>query len=273
MWQKKEKDSLIYFTLPQWQKLGAEVYISCRPGGVSSGDFASLNLALHVSDSSEAVKTNRRRFFQAIGVDSSDFVALQQTHSKNARRVTAADRGKGLDSYDTALADTDAAYTTDAGVLLATFYADCLPIALFDQKNQALALVHAGWRGTYQNIGAEVLAKMARDYNTKPQDVLVAFGPGIGQCCYEVDEQFYQRFLKAYDQAAHWFKPGKPGKWFFDNAGANQALLMQAGIKECKITDFPLCTACNQELFYSYRASAGRCGRHGLFGRLCKEDM
>lgn len=270
MWQKIQKNNLIYYTLPRWQNLGADVYVSCRVGGVSQGGCSSLNLARHVGDDPEAVTENRRRFLQALEVEGESFVSLQQTHSSNVCRVNAEDRGKGLDSYDTAIADTDAMYTTDHRVFMATFYADCLPVALLDPVAGVLALAHAGWRGTYQNIVGAVLKEMAKTCGTLQENVLAAFGPGIGQCCYEVDAAFYQRFTEAYAQAPQWFKPGKPGKYFFDNQQANGYLLEAAGVRRENIEEFPLCTCCNEDLFYSYRASGGKCGRHGLFGSLTK---
>lgn len=270
MWRQIEKNNLKYYILPQWRDLGADVYISCRVGGVSQGGCSSLNLARHVGDDPEAVTENRCRFFQALGVDGNTFVSLQQTHSSNICRVSAEDWGKGLDSYDTAIADTDAMYTTDESVFMATFYADCLPVALFDPVEKVLALAHAGWRGTYQNIVGAVLQTMVKACGTLPENILAAFGPGIGQCCYEVDGDFYRRFTEAYAQAHKWFKPGNNEKYFFNNSQANKYLLAAAGVRPENIEDFPLCTSCNENLFYSYRASGGKCGRHGLFGSLTK---
>ncbi|MDO4541215.1 MAG: peptidoglycan editing factor PgeF [Bacillota bacterium] len=270
MWQKAETNNLIYYTLPHWQDLGANVYVSCRLGGVSVGGFSSLNLARHTGDDPDAVTENRRRFFAAVKADPKDFVALQQTHSCNIVRVSSADRGKGLMEYETAIADTDAMYTVDANVFMATFYADCLPIALFDPKNRVLALVHSGWRGTWQNIAAAAVTAMSEDCRSEPENILAAFGPGICQSCYEVDSGFYQNFLGAYPHAEPWFKSGKNGKYYFDNAAANRDLLTAAGVLEKNITNFPFCTACNKDMFYSFRFSQQECGRHGLFGQLIK---
>lgn len=273
MWQKIEQNELIYFTLPKWRQLGADVYISSRFGGVSQGVYDSLNLALHVNDNEKDVAENRRRFFEALSVPAADFVSLQQTHSNNVRFITKEDRGKGLSDYTLAIADTDAMYTKDKDVFMATFYADCLPIALFDPVNKVLALAHAGWRGTYQGIAITALRAMSENCGTKVADVLVSLGPGIGQCCYEVEADFYQRFKSKYEKAERWFKPGEGGKYYFDNLGSNFDFLIDYGLRKENITKFTLCTACNQDLFYSYRGSGGSCGRHGLFGRLVEDHL
>ncbi|MEG1496645.1 MAG: peptidoglycan editing factor PgeF [Clostridiales bacterium] len=268
MWEKTEKNNIIYYTIPEWASLGAEVYISCRLGGVSKKGYDSLNLARHVEDEDEAVTENRRLFMAALDIPMTDFVSIQQVHGKKIRHITPKDRGTGLMSYNHAFPETDGMYTAHKGLFLSTFYADCLPIAIFDPEHKVLGTAHAGWRGTLQNIGASLLREMNVNYGTEPKDALVAFGPGIGVCCYEVDKVFYSRFTTTFNNAESWFKRGKAREYFFDNAKANRDLLTALGVRDENITDLNMCTCCNQELFYSYRGSDGRCGRHGLFARL-----
>ena len=249
--------------------MGAEIFVSTRMQGVSVGGYGSLNLGRHVGDSDAAVTENRNRFFEAINADKADFVSIQQTHGSNIRLITCDDRGRGLEKYSDAFPDTDGMLTVDKNVLMATFYADCLPLALFDPVHKVLGLAHAGWRGTYANIGAALLKEMTLSFGSDPREVLFAMGPGIGFCCYEVDKTFHQRFVERYEEAPQWFtaKP-KNGKYYFDNTKANTMLLKKEGILEEHIESISSCTCCNQRLFYSYRGSGGSCGRHGLFGRL-----
>lgn len=268
MWEKIEKNGVSYYTLSSWRNLGAELFVSTRKGGVSEKGYSSLNLARHVGDFAAAVTENRRRFLTAIEADAEDFITAQQTHGTNIRLVTAEDRGRGFDSNEDAFPDTDGLYTSEKGLLLATFYADCLPLALFDPIHKVLGMAHAGWRGTYENIGKKLLDEMKMTFGSDPKEVRFATGAGIGFCCYEVDKDFCQRFLARYPEAKHWMSEGQKGKYFFNNSKANADLMMAEGILRENIEGLSSCTCCNQRVFYSYRGSGGNCGRHGLFGRL-----
>lgn len=153
MWEKKEKDGLIYYTLPRWQEAGAKVVMSCRPGGESETPFSGLNLGLHVEDDVGRVVANRRKFLDAIGGEEEDFVSIKQVHGKRILHAQSRHRGLGFASYADAVDDTDGIFTDEKHVLMATFYADCLPVAVFHPEKKLLGLAHAGWKGTYQNIG------------------------------------------------------------------------------------------------------------------------
>lgn len=268
MWEKREKDGLVWYTLPHWERAGARVVMTTRGGGVSEKPFAALNLGLHVEDRPEDVIANRRKLLAAFGEDEENFVTIRQVHGKQILRAEDSHRGCGFSSYDSAIADTDGIFTTEKRLLMATFYADCLPVAIFHPEKKILGLAHAGWKGTFQNIGGALLKAMREVAEFSPGECLCALGAGIGSCCYEVDAAFYQRFRDVYAEAAAWFLPGKEGKYHFDNVKANIALLRQEGIKEENIDVLGLCTACHQDMFFSYRKEQGRTGRHGLWGEL-----
>lgn len=268
MWEKREKDGLIWYTLPEWEKLGAKVIMTCRPGGESTGDFHGLNLGLHVDDDAATVVNNRRRLLSAIGGREEDFVTVKQIHGKTILHAEANHRGRGFASYEDAIDDTDGIFTSEKHLMMATFYADCLPVAVFCPEKKILGLAHAGWKGTYQNIGGELIGAMREQAEFDPAECLCALGAGIGPCCYEVDEAFYIRFKETYADAADWFIPKGNGKYHFDNIKANVSLLTKVGVKKENITVFDHCTACRNDLFFSYRKEHGRTGRHGLWGEL-----
>lgn len=268
MWEKTEKDGIVYYSLPRWREAGAKVVMTCRPGGESEAPFSGLNLGLHVDDQEERVIANRKKLLQAIGSDEADFVTIKQVHGKNIAHVGQADRGRGFSAYADAIDDTDGMFTGEKQVLMATFYADCLPVAVFHPQKKLLGLAHAGWKGTYQNIGRELIGAMRAFVSFEPKECWCALGAGIGSCCYEVDEAFYQRFRERYDDAAQWFLPADNGKFYFDNIKANLALLQGCGVKQENIDVLGLCTSCHNDLFFSYRKEQGRTGRHGLWGEL-----
>lgn len=268
MWEKTEKDGITYYTLPQWQEAGAKVVMSCRPGGESDAPFNGLNLGLHVEDDPERVVANRRKFLGAVGGREEDFVSVKQVHGKRILHAQSVHRGLGFASYSDAVDDTDGLFTDEKHVLMATFYADCLPVAVFHPGKKLLGLAHAGWKGTYQNIGGELLAAMRRWRDFDPGECWCALGAGIGRCCYEVDEAFYRRFLERYPNATQWFTEEENGKIYFDNVKANLSLLVDCGVKEEHIDVLGLCTSCHNDLFFSYRKEQGKTGRHGLWGEL-----
>lgn len=269
MWQRREKNGIAYYTLPHWAELGAEVYLSTRLGDISKFPFDGLNMALHVGDNDEDVLAARRCFMDALSVPHEDFVSIQQTHGKRLCRVTAYDRGRGAIAYDDAIDDTDGIYTNESDLFMATFYADCLPLAVFDPVHHGLGLAHAGWKGTFQNIGGLLIEEMGQAFGSRPEEMLFAMGAGIMSCCYEVDESFYRRFVEQYPQANQWFTLGQaPEKYMFDNIKANRDLALSAGILEEHIDSLDRCTCCHQDEFYSYRGSGGKCGRHSLAARI-----
>lgn len=268
MWEKREKNGLIWFALPKWEKAGARVVMTTRVGGVSEEPFSALNLGLHVGDESADVIGNRRKLLGALDVREEDFVSVKQVHGKSILKAENIHRHCGFLSYDTAVDDTDGVFTMGKHLLMATFYADCLPIAVFHPEKKILGLAHAGWKGTFQNIGRELLTAMRKTADFALEDCWCALGAGIGSCCYEVDEAFFLRFKGAYDDAESWFFPGAEGKYRFDNVKANVDLLKQSGVKEENIDILGLCTACHNDLFFSYRKEHGHTGRHGLWGEL-----
>ncbi len=268
MWEKREKDGLVWFTLPQWQEAGARVIMTTRCGGISEAPFQSLNLALHVDDDPHMVVENRKKLLKTIDATEDIFVTLKQVHGEKILSAGKDTGNRGFFSYDDAVDDTDGIFTADKRIMMATFYADCLPIAVFHPQKKLLGLAHAGWKGTYRNIGAKLIAAMRKKCDFDPSELWCALGAGIGSCCYEVDRNFYDNFVQRYDMAKDWFCTTDHAALHFDNVKANIMLLEQIGVKKENISVLGLCTACHNDLFYSYRKERGKTGRHGLWGEL-----
>jgi len=157
--------------------------------------------------------------------------------------------------------------------------ADCVPILLTDKRRLAIAAIHAGWRGTLQRISEKALGRMQMEFGTRPQDVIAALGPGIGQCCFEVGPEVVAQFAAKFPEAGEWFKgpfdslargdnepnwlpwltkrpPGHPlprPRAHLDLIAANRAILIAAGILPDNISSCGFCTACRTDLFFSYR--------------------
>ena len=238
---------------------------STRLGGVSEGEFTSMNTAFNRGDNPDSVTENYRRFCQSAGFDFESLVASAQDHHTFVRAVTKADRGVGI-FKPRDIASVDALITNETGVTLVTYYADCTPLFFVDTKNKAIGLAHAGWRGTVDRIGEKVIQKLAECYSTDPADVVAAIGPAISVCCYEVDQPCAERFyaLEGLDSGKFVF-PKDGGKYMIDLLETNRQILVAAGVPEKNITVSDLCTNCHPDLLWSHRATKGHRGTMSAF--------
>ena len=241
--------------------------VSTRLGGVSNGIFSSMNLSYTRGDDKEAVDENYRRIAALLGCDVSDIVCSDQTHTTNIRVVNECDRGKGI-VRPKDYTDVDGLITNVEGIVLATFYADCVPLFFIDVKNRAIGLSHSGWRGTVGRMGQITVDAMHREYGTRPEDVFAAIGPSICQDCYEVSEDVADAFRKEFSkngQSEEILLDKGNGKYQLDLWRANQIILEEAGIAPQKIQVTDICTCCNPDYLFSHRASQGKRGNLGAF--------
>ena len=233
---------------------------STRLGGVSEGEFTSMNLAFNRGDDPDRVTENYKRLCQSAGFEFESLTASAQDHHTFVRAVTRENRGTGIyKSRD--LESVDGLITNEKGVTLVTYYADCTPLFFVDTGNKAIGLAHAGWRGTVGRIGEKVVKKMGEYYGTKPENIVAAVGPAISVCCYEVDEPCAAHFLALTDLNTDKFVfPKDGGKYMLDLLEANRQILVAAGVKAENITLSDLCTNCNSDLLWSHRATKGKRG-------------
>ena len=202
-WHETEDGGrLLLLKYPSFEETGLVKHgISTRFGGVSKGIFSSMNLSFSRGDDREAVMENFRRLAEALEVDDRKFVFTDQTHTTNVRKVTAADAGKGL-TRERDYRDVDGLITDEPGLVLSTFYADCVPLLFLDPVHRAIGLSHSGWRGTVGRMGAVTVAAMQREYGSRPRDLLCAVGPSICQDCYEVGDDVAKEFRGVFAGAA-----------------------------------------------------------------------
>lgn len=236
-----------------------------RAGGVSTGEWSSLNLSFSRGDDAAAVRENFRRVAEAFGVTEEQIVCSMQTHTTNVRRVFAGDGGAGV-VRPLPWTDVDGLITDEPGVLLATFYADCVPLYFVDPVHRAAGLSHSGWRGTAARMGGATLQAMAQAFGTRPQDVLCAIGPSICQDCYEVGADVAGQFAAAFPAAGNELLYSAEGdKYRLNLWEANRLVLLEAGVlpEHIEVTD--LCTCCNPHNLFSHRYTGGRRGNLGAF--------
>lgn len=238
---------------------------STRYGGVSEGFLGSMNLSFSRGDKKENVEENFRRITSVLGKSTADLVFTDQTHTTNVRKVTSEDAGCGI-IKERSYKDIDGLITDVPGLVLATFYADCVPLYFVDPVHRAIGLSHSGWRGTAGRMGAVTLAAMEREYGTKPQDVICAIGPSICQDCYEVSEDVAEAFQREFRSREEEILVSKGnGKYQLDLWHANEIVLREAGVLKEHLAVTNLCTCCNPDVLFSHRASAGKRGNLGAF--------
>ena len=229
--------------------------ISTRIDGVSQYPYHALNLGYHVGDAYEAVTENRRRFCSALGIDIDSLVVAQQIHGDRIAVIDESQAGCGARRHEDAIPGTDGMITRSRSVTLAVLTADCVPVLVADPVKRAVGIAHAGWRGTLRMIAAKTILKMKDTFGTEPADCLVALGASIGPCCYEVGEDIVSRFQHTFGREFCVTKNR------LDLRRAIEMQLTHIGVEKCNISSVGECTACNRNLFYSYRIEGARTGR------------
>jgi hypothetical protein len=232
------------------QQHGIKHFVSTRHGGVSQGDLGSLNMSFSVGDLPENVRANRAHVAQAMGVDASNLIFGKQTHGNNVALVT----GHGKDD----LTDADALITNCRGLCIAVTVADCVPILLYDPENEAIAAVHAGWRGTAANIAQKAALKMAEHFGSKPSQMLACIGPSAGPDQYEVGSEVVNVFASSYAQGVV-LRRQPNGKAHLNLWEANRQQLAAIGIQQIEMAQ--ICTISQPHEFFSARHFQGKGGR------------
>ncbi|MCI8418182.1 MAG: peptidoglycan editing factor PgeF [Lachnospiraceae bacterium] len=272
---EKEREGVPYLVFSHLEETQLVCHgFSTRLGGVSEGMLSTMNLSFSRGDDPGRVRENYGRMGRAVGFSCENLVFSHQTHTTHVRRVTEADRGKGyLFSRD--YENVDGLITNVPGLVLTTFYADCVPLFFLDPVHKAIGLSHSGWRGTAGGMGPVTLRAMAQEFGTEPSQVLAAIGPSICQDCYEVSQDVIEEFQKTFPPE-QWPKlyqeKEEKGKYQLDLWQANELLLLGAGIRPEHLSVTNICTCCNPELLFSHRASKGKRGNLAAFLMLKEES-
>lgn len=236
-----------------------------REGGVSEDIFSSLNLSFTRGDDNDSVAENYKRLAETLGVTEDCFVCTDQTHTTNVIRVGKEECGYGV-TRPKPYTDVDGLITNEKGVVLSTFFADCVPLFFVDPVNFAIGLSHSGWRGTVNRMGKHTIDEMKENFGSDPKDMIVAIGPSICQDCYEISEDVAIEFKKAFKghESEILIDKGN-GKYQLDLWQSNRIVMLEAGIKPENISVTNICTCCNPKLLFSHRASHGKRGNLGAF--------
>ncbi|MGM0711242.1 peptidoglycan editing factor PgeF [Brevibacillus parabrevis] len=258
-----EEDKSV-LTLTDWEKHfpGLVAGFTVRLGGESEQPYGSFNMGLHVGDEASRVVANRKKLAEQVGMPFDAWTCADQVHGNRVCQVSAG--GAGKESLDDVIAATDGLFTREKGVLLTSFYADCVPLFFLDPATGAIGLAHAGWKGTVGRIAEEMVKSLQAHCGAQPADIRVAIGPSIGGCCYEVDERIMTQVRTS---AQNWetavTASAAAEKYMLDLRQLNTEILLEAGIAKQHLLVTDWCTSCRTDLFFSHRKEAGAAGTTG----------
>jgi len=255
------KGAVAYLQSPLLEESGlADHAFSTRLGGCSTGNLASLNTAFHTGDSPENVLENRRRFFEIFSYDHLKIVSATQVHGTGMALVDHSYSGEGALPESTRQ-KADALITTDPGLPLTAYSADCMLIYFISRQKSLVALAHAGWRGTLGGIGAKMVRYLDKLFGITPGFLQVALSPCVCRNCYLVNDEVAGQFQSAGWHDTTCLEKVETDLWKLDLRAINIEQLLRAGIKRDNLDGSSWCTACNRDLFYSYRRDRGKTGR------------
>ena len=262
--KQKKKGKLEYLTA---EGIPVPHCFTTRLGGVSTGELASMNLAIKLDESKENVAENYRILGRELGFSLDDLVLTRQTHSTIVRGV---DRSDCRGCFHRDYPECDALITNTPGITLTVFTADCTPILFFDPVTGAVGAAHAGWRGTAGNIAGKTVAAMTEHFGCKPENIRCAIGPNIAQCCFETDADVPDAMAAALADEA-WESILQKGNTYYVNLKTINALALErAGVNHIEISED--CTMCQPHRFWSHRVTKGERGSQGAL-IVCKEVL
>jgi YfiH family protein len=223
------------------------VAFSTRNGGVSEGDFSSLNLGILTEDDPAAVVENRMRLCAAVGADPDGATMAWQRHGSTVTRA----RPRGIVTPGTVYAHCDGLWSDEQGRAMLLLTADCMPIAIARDEGQtpAVGILHVGWRGLLAGIVVTGVRALGG------RRLTAAIGPSIGPCCYEVGGEVAEPFREAFGEDV--VRDGRLDLWT-----AAERALRAAGVDH--VERFDICTSCERDRFFSHRRDHGKTGRQGV---------
>lgn len=252
-----------FLRLLEWESRfpGLLAGFTIRTGGESEQPYGSFNMGLHVGDDPGHVVSNRQKLATEVDMPFTAWTCADQVHGNQVCQVMAA--GAGKESLDDVIKATDGLFTGQKGVLLTSFYADCVPLYFLDPASGAIGLAHAGWKGTVGRIAEEMVKSLQHHFHAKPEELLVAIGPSIGGCCYEVDDRIITQVQAS---AKEWEKAvtaSQNDRYMLDLRQLNTSILLESGIASEQIMTTDWCTSCRTDMFFSHRKEAGTAGTTG----------
>jgi len=253
-----------YMTLPPvppsfyWSNETWGAALRCRPlEPFAQHLFTTRQLQLPSADAWCALAS-------AIHVPPTGIVSLNQVHGRDVVLIDAHVSRQTLEAMQEERPIADAIISAAPDVALVVRAADCVPLLIADTRTGAVAAVHSGWRGTAAGVAVAAVDEMQRQFGSQAENLIVAMGPAIGPCCYEVGSDLVDAFAAAGHERYlidRWFMTPRERGMCLDLVGASRDQLILAGVREENIHACGLCTAMHLDVLTSYRAEQSAAGR------------
>ena len=205
-------------------------------------ELENNNMALHACENPDHIVENRKKLAASLHCELNDFVCANQTHSANFHRVTLADKGRGADRMDTAIADTDALYTYEPNLVLCSFTADCVPVIFYNEVNGLLASSIPDGKGQSKKLPLKLFEHLTQVEQCNPSDFHVQIGAALSQEKFEVDEDVYVKFKDLGYADDFIYYNDQTHKYHIDNQQTVKKQCELAGIPAEQITIDRTCT-------------------------------
>lgn len=226
------------------------------------------NMALHKCIDPDQVMINRKELEKEIQHPLSQWVLPWQKHTANIQRVTSSDKGKGAFEKETSIMDVDALYTTEKGILIGVFTADCQGILIVDETTPLVCVIHSGWKGTALEITKKTLQRLNEEHLIHPETTHAYFSPSLLQESLEVGMEVVD-LIKQMSFDTSPYIEYRNDKGYIDNQGLNIKMCQDAGIMHIHPTK--LDTKKELDLCFSYRNDK-QTGEHFTFGYIKMDD-
>lgn len=235
--------------------------IFTRHGGVSASPWAALNLGGTVGDDVQSVRQNHQLMYEVLDVNAEKACTTWQVHGADVVMANGPVQGRKW------VARADGVMTNQADVPLVMRYADCIPLLFHDSHKNAIGVAHAGWRGTVQGMGKNMVRAMQTAYGSNPADIQVVIGPGISLEKFQVGEEVVEAFKDSFGILGELMqRDPHDGTAYIDLWEANRRDLKSIGVENIEIAG--ICTYQTTEDFFSHRAEQGKTGRFGVVMQL-----
>jgi polyphenol oxidase len=256
MFRFEQRGEIEYLEAAELSALDFVIHAFCtRRGGVSGGPYSSLNVGFRVGDREEDVRRNLALVGEAFAIPAVRLVLMGQVHGD---RICVINGAAPPPEY---IPQCDGLITDRPGEALAIKTADCAPLFFVDRVRRVIGVAHAGWRGTALGMASKMVGVFVERFSSRVEELLIAVGPAIGPCCYQVDAPVHAAF-SGRSGADRFFRPcRKKDRWRLDLASANRLELVERGVPAGNIFSAGYCTACRSDLFFSHRAGLGCTGR------------
>lgn len=247
------------------QKYKVSFGFMTRLGGVSRDRFKSLNLYLRSGDHKDRVGKNFSILFQETGLDNRIIFAPEQAHGSKVEMIRKHSEFTDKELFRM-IPGTDGLVTAEKDAGLMCFYADCIPVIVFDKKRRVIGAIHSGWRSTAQNILGKTVERIKQEFpEIKEGELIFILGPYIDKKNFQVKQDAIDRFKKEKTDEFLVFEQ-KQDFYYIDLGNTVRNQLHSMNIPDENIIDSGLSTFDNPELFYSFRRDGSPLGEHIAFG-------